>query len=163
MANDGSDTTPWLTPQERRAWLSIAALIVKLPNALDAQLQSDSGIGFFDYMVLAVLSEEPRRTLQLSDIAAATSASLSRLSHTVTRLERQGLVRRERIPGPGRRTNAVLTDEGYAKVVAAAPAHVRRVRDLVIDALTPTQLRTLGTVGARVIERIDPGRSCSDD
>lgn len=157
MANDPADEVHWLTPDERAAWLAVAALIVKLPGALDAQLQADQQLSFFEYMVLAVLSEREDRTLQMSDIAAATSASLSRLSHTVTRLERQGLVRRDRIPGPGRRTNAVLTDLGYDKVVAAAPGHVTRVRDLLIDAVTSEQLQELRKVGGQVLDRIDTG------
>lgn len=144
---------PWLTPDERSAWLALAALTIKLPAALDTQLQADQGLSFFEYMVMAVLSEREDRTLQMSEIAAATSASLSRLSHTVTRLEKQGLMRRERIPGAGRRTNAVLTDAGYAKVVAAAPGHVLRVRELLIDAVSADQLQALREVGERVVEQ----------
>lgn len=151
----------WLSPDERTAWLAVAALTIKLPHALDAQLQADEGLSFFEYMVMAVLSERDDRTMQMSEIAAATSASLSRLSHAVTRLERHGFLRRERVPGAGRRTHAILTDAGYDKVVAAAPDHVRRVRELVIDALTPEQLHVLHQVGETVVEQIDAGRSCT--
>lgn len=160
MTDDRADNARWLTPDERAAWLAVAALVVKLPNALDAQLQTDQQLSFFEYMVLAALSEQEDRTLQMSDIAAATSASLSRLSHTVTRLERQGFVRRVRAPGPGRRTNAVLTDLGHAKVVTSAPGHVTRVRDLLIDAITAEQLQVLRRVGDQVLARIDPDHSC---
>ena len=123
-----SACTPWLSPAEQTAWLGAAALMMRLPAALDTQLQEDSGLSFFEYMVLAVLSEQPDCSLQMSDIAHATSASLSRLSHTVGRLEKQGFVIRKRIAGPGRSTRAVLTDAGNAKVESAAPGHVRRVR-----------------------------------
>lgn len=150
----------WLTPDERVAWLAVGALLMRLPGALDAQLQEDHGLTFFEYMVLAVLSEQPDRTLQMSDIAAATSSSLSRLSHVAKRLEAQGLLRRERIPGAGRRTNAVLTDVGRAKVVAAAPGHVARVRHLLVDAVAADDLAALRRIGETVVGRIDPGRSC---
>ncbi len=97
--SDPADEPRWLTPPaERSAWLAMAALTVKLPGSLDAQLQRDQGISFFEYMVLSVLSERADRTLQMSFIAEATSSSLSRLSHTAKRLEGQGLLRRERIP-----------------------------------------------------------------
>lgn len=153
----------WLTAEERASWLAAAALIVKLPNALDAQLQADQKLSFFEYMILAVLSEQDDRTLQMSDIADATSASLSRLSHTVKRLEGQGLVRRERIEGAGRRTNAVLTQAGMDKVVAAAPGHVARVRELVVDAVSPGDLAALRRIGHQVLDRIDPHRECRPD
>lgn len=151
------DTEPhWLEPDELAAWMAMAALSMKLPAALDTQLQTDEGLSFFEYMVLAVLSEQPDRTLQMSHIAAAASSSLSRLSHTARRLEDQGFLRRERIPGAGRRTNAVLTEAGHAKVVAAAPGHVRRVRELFVDVLSPSDLRVLRRVGERVLGQIDP-------
>jgi DNA-binding MarR family transcriptional regulator len=112
---------------------------------------------------MAVLSERDDRTLQMTEIAAATSASLSRLSHAVTRMESQGFMLRERLPGKGRRTNAILTDAGYAKVAAAAPGHVRRVRQLFIDPVSASRLRTMREVGEIVLDRIDPTRpDCLD-
>ncbi len=149
------DEPRWLTPDEREAWLATAALIVKLPGALDAQLQADAGLSFFDYMVMAALSEKDDRTMQMSDIARFASASLSRLSHTAKRLERQGYLVRTQVPGPGRRTNATLTEAGYAKVVESAPAHVEHVRRLLIDAVTPDQLAVLGQIGRQVLEEIE--------
>ena len=73
-------------------------------------------------------TEQPDRILQMSDIASFASASLSRLSHTATRLERQGLITREQVPGHGRRTQASLTSAGYEKVRSTAPGHVAQVR-----------------------------------
>ncbi|HEY9292300.1 MAG TPA: MarR family transcriptional regulator [Microlunatus sp.] len=151
-----NDETQWLSSDERAAWLAVTALTMKLPNALDTQLQADQGLSFFEYMVLAVLSEQQDRTLQMSVIATATSASLSRLSHTVKRLEQEGFVRRGRLPGAGRRTSATLTDAGYRKVAEAAPGHVARVRELVIDAISPAQLKVLRKIGIQVMARIDP-------
>lgn len=155
-AGEPVDEPRWLTPAERSAWLAMAALTVKLPAALDAQLQREQGLSFFEYMVLSVLSEREDRTLQMSYIAEATSASLSRLSHTAKRLEAQGYLRRERIPGAGRRTNAILTQAGYDKVVATAPGHVEYVRQVLIDVVTPEQLAELKTIGKAVLARIDP-------
>jgi DNA-binding MarR family transcriptional regulator len=150
----------WLSEEELAAWKAVALLIIKLPGALDAQLQAEQGLTFFEYMVLAVLSEQEDRTLQMSDIAAATSSSLSRLSHVAKRLESQGFLRRERVPGTGRRTNAILTEAGYDKVVAAAPAHVARVRHLLIDAVPPEHLDVVRMVSDTVRDRIDPDSTC---
>lgn len=145
----------WLTGEEMRAWLSLAAVIVRLPAALDAQLQRDADLSHFEYVVLAHLSEAPGRTLRMSVLAGVANGSLSRLSHVVKRLERRGWVRRESCPGDGRYTNAILTDAGWAKVVASAPGHVHAVRELVIDALTPSQLRELTEAGERILARMD--------
>ena len=116
----------------------------RFPALLDAQLQRDAGISHFDYMVLSSLSEAPGRTLRMSELAAMASGSVSRLSHVVSRLEAKGWVRREPCPGDGRYISAVLTEPGWQKVVETAPGHVAAVRRLLIDALAPEELGSLG-------------------
>src|SRR6201996_7494660 len=141
----------WLSPEEQSAWRPFVALLFRLPSALDAQLQRDAGISNFEYMVLSALSEAEGRRLRMSDLAAMASGSLSRLSHVVSRLEKRGWVRRESCPGDGRFVNAVLTDDGWDKVVQTAPGHVAAVRRLLIDVLTPEQLRELGAISDEVL------------
>ncbi len=150
-------TERWLTPDERAAWLSVAALVVRLPQALDAQLGAESRLTFFEYMVLAVLSEQDDRTMQMSEVAKFASSSLSRLSHTAKRLETAGLLERFPTPGGGRgrRTTARITDAGMAAISAAAPGHVAEVRRLVIDQLTPSELAVIASAGQRIMDQID--------
>ncbi|MFJ9590825.1 MarR family winged helix-turn-helix transcriptional regulator [Streptomyces acidicola] len=124
--------------------------MISLPAALDARMQREARLTFFEYMVLSVLSEQPAHTLQMSDLAARTASSLSRLSHVVGRLEKRELLTRARIPGSGRRTNATLTEAGYEAVVAAAPGHVAAVREYLMDELEPQELATLRRIGAAV-------------
>jgi len=141
----------WLTADEQAAWRPFVALLIRLPAALDAQLQRDAGISQFEYLVLSGLSEAPDRTLRMSDLAVRASSSLSRLSHVVSRLEARGWVRREPCPGDGRFINAVLTDDGWTKVTETAPGHVAAVRRLLVDALTPEEFQALGAISERVI------------
>ena len=145
----------WLSADEEAAWRVIAQVIVKLPWALECQLQQDAGLSFLEYHVLARLSEDPEHTLRMSELAMLTNASLSRLSHLVKRLESRCLVRREADPADGRFTNAILTKAGYKLLVASAPSHVARVRALVIDALTSAELRQLHNASERLLARIE--------
>ena len=145
----------WLTGAELDSWLSVVRLISWLPWSIDQQLQRDSNLGMVEYQVLAMLSESPQRTMRMSSLAEVTNASLSRLSHLVKRLEQRGLVRREPDPTDGRFTNAILTDTGFETLAEAAPGHVAHVRSLVIDALSPEQLRRLGRDANRIMARID--------
>lgn len=69
-----------------------------LPWSIDQQLRRDSNLAMVEYQVLARLSNQPGRTLRMSLLADLVNASLSRLSHLVTRLEARGLVRREPDP-----------------------------------------------------------------
>ena len=146
-----SDGVNWLSPDEQANWRQLVALLFRLPGALDAQLQRDAGISNFEYMVLSQLSEAEKHTLRMSDLASMASGSLSRLSHVVSRLEKRGWVRRESCPGDGRFVNAVLTDEGMAKVTATAPGHVEAVRRFVVDALSPQQLAALGCASGSIL------------
>ncbi len=147
----------WLDDEEMSAWLALNGVILLLPAALDSQMQRDNGITMFEYLVMAMLSEAPGRTLQLKRLASVTNGSLSRLSHVVTRLERRDWVRREPMADNGRVTMARLTDAGYAKVVASAPDHVETVRQLVFDNLDRRQVRQLQEISTRLL------RSLADD
>jgi DNA-binding MarR family transcriptional regulator len=151
----GEPPVRWLTEAELDSWLSVVRLITWLPWSIDQQLQRDSDLRIVEYQVLAMLSESPERTLRMSSLAEVTNASLSRLSHLVKRLEERGLVRREPDPADGRFTNAILTDKGFQTLAEAAPGHVAQVRSLVIDVLSPEQLRRLGLVADRIVSRID--------
>lgn len=150
-----SDAPRWLDPDEQRAWRSLAAVLLKLPSELEAQLQRDAGMSHFEYWVIALLSEAPDDTLGLSDLAAQANASLSRLSHVVTRLERRGWVTRRPDPEDGRATLAVLTDAGRAQVVAAAPGHVEAVRHFVFDGLDRDDVERLRELCDAMLARLD--------
>jgi DNA-binding MarR family transcriptional regulator len=151
---------PWLDAEEQRVWLAFVGTLVRLPGALDAQLQRDSGISHFEYQVLAGLSMTVGRTMRMSDLAGFTEGSLSRLSNVVSRLERRGWVRRTPDPADGRYTLASLTDDGWAKITESAPGHVSEVRRLVFDPLTKTQQRQLREISRRILRAIDPD-ACS--
>ncbi|MFN8167355.1 MAG: MarR family transcriptional regulator [Candidatus Nanopelagicales bacterium] len=146
----------WLDDQERAAWVRLAGVVELLPGVLDSQLRRDSALTHFEYWVLAMLSEEPERTLRMSQLAARTSATLPRLSHVVSRLEDRGLVERFPCPEDRRAVNARLTDAGWDTVVAAAPGHVQAVRDHVVDALTREQLAQLVDIAQAILDRVDP-------
>jgi DNA-binding MarR family transcriptional regulator len=156
-AGPGAEEPPvnWLTAAELDSWLSVVRLITWLPWSIDQQLRRDSDLAIVEYQVLAMLSGSPERTMRMSSLAEVTNASLSRLSHLVKRLEARGLVRREPDPADGRFTNAILTGQGFQTLAAAAPGHVAHVRSLVIDVLSPEQLRRLGLVADRIVSRID--------
>jgi DNA-binding MarR family transcriptional regulator len=153
----------WLTPEEQRAWVPLAALLFRLPSAFDSQLQRDEGLTFASYMVLAMLGEQPSRTMRMSELAAATSTSQSRISRVAGGLERAGFLGRSVDPQDGRAVLARLTDAGLAKVQAASAGHVRAVRAAVFDRLSPEQVGQLAAIGTSLIgedwgEAIDSGR-----
>jgi DNA-binding MarR family transcriptional regulator len=157
--SEGVDTEPdevnWLTADELNSWLSVVRLMTWLPWSIDQQLQRDSNLAMVEYQVLAMLVKSPQRTMRMSSLAEVTNSSLSRLSRVVKRLEVRGLVRRKPDPSDGRFTHAILTNSGVRILESAAPAHVAHVRSLVIDVLSPEQLRRFGRSAEQILSRID--------
>lgn len=157
---DTPPQSPWLTAEEMETWLALAGVMIRLPGALDAQLQREAGVSHVEYLVMSMLSQAEDRTLRMSELAAHAGSSLSRLSHLVKRLEKSDWVRRTPDPDDGRYTLAILTDAGYAKVVESAPGHADAVRRYVFDSLTKAQQRQLKDIGRRIWTAVAPDDRC---
>jgi DNA-binding MarR family transcriptional regulator len=145
----------WLNPAERQAWLALYAVATMLPGTLDADLNRRAKITLFDYHVLAMLSEAEDRTLPMSDLAARSNASLSRLSHVVTKLEVRDWVRRSQSTRDLRVTTASITPEGLANLQELAVEHVEHVRHLVFDGLDEQDVADLERVGRKILAQLD--------
>ncbi|WP_446225256.1 MarR family winged helix-turn-helix transcriptional regulator [Nocardia sp. IBHARD005] len=140
----------WLNPEEKEAWTGLASLILLLPGRLEAPLQAEAGLTLFEYLVLSHLSEAPGRRIRMSELAFLANGSLSRLSNVVKRFEQRGWVTRAPDPGDGRYTVASLTGSGFAAVVAAAPIHVRAVRECFLDQVSAADGRALARIAAKL-------------
>jgi DNA-binding MarR family transcriptional regulator len=143
MTESELSRTRWLNDDEQRAWRAFLRAAARIDEALDRQLQRDAGMPHTYYQVLAMLSESPGRSLRMSELAALTTSSPSRLSHAVARLEEKGWVRRDPHPTDRRGAVAVLTEQGWDVLVAAAPGHVEAVRRAVFDRLSRDQVTQL--------------------
>lgn len=146
----------WLDDRERAAWVRLAAVLELLPGVLDSQLRRDAQLTHFEYYSLAMLSEAADRTLRMTALAAQTNSTLPRLSHVVRRLQGRGLVERFPCPEDARATNVRLTPAGWETVQAAAPGHVRNVREYVVDALSAEQVDQLHEIAEAMLTRLDP-------
>lgn len=152
-ANPDPDAALWLDPEEKDAWTGVASLVWLLPGRLEAPLQKAFGLSLFDYLTLSHISEAPDRRLRMSELAYLANGSLSRLSNVVKRFEQRGWVERSPDPEDGRYTIAALTDAGFAVIEAAAPVHVRSVRECVIDPLDREDRLALARIAAKLAIR----------
>jgi DNA-binding MarR family transcriptional regulator len=147
---------PRLDAEESAAWLSLVTLLELLPSTLDSQLQRDSGMTHFEFAVLSFLRFSPDQTRRMTELAAGTNATLPRLSHVVTRLERRGVVERVPCPEDRRATNVRLTELGRRELVRATPGHIALVRRVVIDSLSREQLAQLAEISNAISRALDP-------
>ena len=148
--------TRWLDAEERRIWLGWVFTSRLLWEEIERDLQRDSGFSFGQYEILVMLSEAPNRSRRMSELADATQSSRSRLSHAVSRLEELGWVRRETCATDRRGQLAVLTDDGFAALEAAAPMHVESVRRHFFDQLSPDELTQLREIQMTLLDHLLP-------
>ncbi|RPF34622.1 MarR family winged helix-turn-helix transcriptional regulator [Streptomyces sp. TLI_185] len=148
-------TTRWLTEKEQRAWRAYIAATHLLEDAIDRQLQQDAGMPHLYYSILANLSEAPEGRLRMTDLAERAKITRSRLTYAVTRLEKDGLIRREDCQWDKRSSFAMLTDEGMAVLERTAPGHVETVRSLLFDQLTPQQVEQVEEIFSGVVQALE--------
>lgn len=148
----------WLNADQQRDWRAFIDGSLRLHDIMDRELKAKHGLSESEYEILVRLSEAPGRSLRMAELAEHASQSRSRLSHTCTRLEAKGLVRRESCPSDKRGVYAHLTDEGYAVLERAARDHVETVRDFFIDVIDPDDLKAIGRAFRAVAERIAQSR-----
>jgi len=152
-----SDDRPrWLDAEEWRAWRNFIAGQALLIGRLGRELQDDHQLAFADYEILVRLSEQPDHRMRMSVLAEDVVASKSRLSHQVARLEEEELVRREVCDSDGRGVFAVLTETGFSRLQAAAPDHLRGVREHFVDLLNDHERRVIGAVFERLVGKLRP-------
>ncbi|SFW79957.1 MarR family winged helix-turn-helix transcriptional regulator [Amycolatopsis australiensis] len=140
----------WLDAAEKDAWTGLISMALLMPGRLEAPLHQEAGLTLFEYMTLSQISEAPARTIRMSELAYLTNGSLSRLSNVVKRLENRGWVTRAPDPTDGRYTLATLTGPGYEVLAAAAPIHLRTVRELVLDPLDKADREALARIAAKL-------------
>ncbi|MGW6741488.1 MarR family winged helix-turn-helix transcriptional regulator [Streptomyces sp. NPDC055025] len=145
--------TRWLTEAEQCAWRAHLDVNRLLTHQLEKDLQP-FGLTMNDYEILVNLSESADRRMRMSDLAAATLQSKSRLSHQITRMEAAELVRREHCESDRRGLFAVLTDRGMETMQKVAPHHVASVRKHFIDLLSPEALAELRASLGPVAEQL---------
>ncbi|MBF4767090.1 MarR family transcriptional regulator [Nocardioides agariphilus] len=125
-----------------------------LTDRLDADLRRGFDISLAEYEILVRLSERPERRLRMAQLADAMAHSRSRVTHTVKRMEKAGLVRRFDSEEDRRGVVCEMTEQGYDLLVRMAPTHVNGVRDYLVDLATDDDLEALGRVMNSVADKL---------
>ena len=133
----------WLTDDQQRVWRAWLLGTAVLNERLDAQLR-EHDLDLAEYEILVTLSEAADRQLRMAELADAVHQSRSRLTHTVTRMEKRGLIERTTCPVDRRGVWANLTQAGRRLLEDAAPSHVDCVRRNFVDAVDPADYAAVG-------------------
>jgi DNA-binding MarR family transcriptional regulator len=153
---------PWLSDEQQSVWRAFLRMSGGLTECIERDLQQGAGMPHAYYLILAMLSEAPDRSLRMNQLAAVVRASQSRVSHAIARLEDAGWVRRIPAPGDRRGQIATLTDAGFARLLEVAPGHAETVRSIMFDPLSPDQLVEFGAICRTILDGMQTRKPTSD-
>lgn len=142
-----------LSEDELGAWKGMLEVHSALVARLDAELEREHGLPLSSYEVLMNLADSPGGKLRMGELAKRLLLSRSGITRLADRLERQGLIERQRCPEDGRGFNAVLTAAGREKVDAARPAHLAGVRRYFLSQLEAGEMDELAAIWSRLLGR----------
>ncbi len=151
------DEVRWLTQDEMALWQSFILAQQDLDRVISADL-AGSSLSHADYAVLVGLSGGDSSGVRVGRLREWIGWESSRLAHQLRRMEQRGLVSRRRAADDGRGTVVSITDEGLARIQAAAPGHVRTVRANFLDLMTEDERAVVSAVVERVARTITPDR-----
>ena len=147
--------TEWLDAEQQRIWRALLGGMTVLNDQLDRDLRSEHGLSMPEYEILVRLSETPNRSIRMAELAASVAHSRSRITHTIARLERVGLVRRTQAVDDRRGVVAEMTDDGFALLARAAHTHVRGVQEYLVRLAAPEDFEALGRIMENVRDHLD--------
>jgi DNA-binding MarR family transcriptional regulator len=135
-----------LTDEQLAAWSGFLRAHAQIVRALDAELEREHGLPLSSYDVLIQLSLAHDRRLQMFELADAVVLSRSGLTRLVDRLERAGLVQRERGEVDPRQVYACLTGRGSVVLASATPTHIAGIKERFLEQLSEEQRTQLAAI-----------------
>ena len=140
-----------LTDDQLAAWSGFLMSHARIVRALDTELEQEHGLPLSSYDVLIQLSLAPDRRLRMFELADAIVLSRSGLTRLVDRLERAGLVERERGEVDPRQMYACLTDRGVEALAEATPTHLAGIKERFLERLSKEQTEQLAAIWRAVL------------
>jgi DNA-binding MarR family transcriptional regulator len=147
---------PLLSDRELAAWRGMLETHSRLVAELDLELEREHSLPLSSYEVLMYLGDAEGDRLRMGELADRLLLSRSGITRLVDRLERQGLIARERCADDGRGFFALLTDAGRRTLAAARPDHLAGVRRHFLDRLGADEIEALGAIWSRLRVQPDP-------
>ena len=146
--------TRWLDQEQQHSWRAFLVGTTLLMDRLDRDLREKHGLSMPEYEILVRLSEATDKRMRMAVLAGSVSHSRSRVTHTVARMEKDGLVSRSACVSDGRGVEAVLTEKGFAVLRSAAPTHVEGVRRFLVDLAGDEDFAAVGRVFNAVADKL---------
>lgn len=143
----------FLEPEEWESWSALMLLHRSVLRELDDELRRQHGLATTEFDVLITLFNAPDQRLRMSALTERVLLSPAGVTHLVTRLERDRLLRREVDPSDGRKWFAVLTEDGDRMLRAARRTHNDVLRRTLLASTSAADRATLRRIWRRLSTR----------
>jgi DNA-binding MarR family transcriptional regulator len=134
-----------------RTWVRFLQAHAAVTRRLEAELQGECDISLGEYEAHLQLDAAEEGRLRMSDLASSLLLSRSGVTRLVDRLVAAGDVERRTCPSDARGSFAAITDAGRRRLRAAAPVHLRGVREHFLEPLPADEVEPLGRTLARLV------------
>ena len=132
-----------VTELELSAWRSFIKTHAKIIEKIEQDLADHKRVPLTTYDVLIALFETPNRKLRFGDLNKKVVLTKSGLTRLVDRLEREGLIKRERSEEDRRGAYAVLTEAGEVELRRAWPVYAKGIKRHFAAPLSKDNLQSL--------------------
>jgi DNA-binding MarR family transcriptional regulator len=139
-------TAELLNEEELAAWRGMLRAHAELTKELDAELAREHNLPLSSYEVLLYLADAPDGRMRMAELADSVLLSRSGLTRLVDRLQREGLLKRERCESDARGYFAEITPKGRRLFDAARRTHLDGVRALFLSRFSRDELRAMGAL-----------------
>lgn len=136
-----------------KAWLGFVTNASDLLRSIERDLEP-FGLDGGDYQLLAMLSAAPEHRMKMCELADILRLSRGGLTRRMEGVVQSRFVERVRDEADGRAAFAHLTPKGFAFLKKIAPHHVKSVRVQMIDLLSESEIKALGTAFAKIGQRL---------
>ena len=150
MDKSSADGHEFMEPEEWESWAALLMLHRTVLEDLDTELRQQHKLAVSEFDVLITLFNAPDNRLGMSALSHEAMLSPAGTTHLVTRLERDGLVKREGDPADRRKWFTVLTEEGDRALRAARLTHNTVLRRTFLAATSPADRELLTQLWQRL-------------
>lgn len=152
----------YFPPEREAAWFGLLAAHAELTRALHACLSAKHGLTLSAYEVLSRLAHAEDGHLRMSELAAQSQLSLSRVSRVIDALETRGFAARKSCAGDSRVVHATITPAGHALLAAAQDTFFETVESRFLGRLSCDEVGLLGDIFGRLVAAGPPDGRASD-
>jgi DNA-binding MarR family transcriptional regulator len=139
-------TAELLNEEELAAWRGMLRAHAELTKELDAELAREHNLPLSSYEVLLYLADAPEGRMRMAELAESVLLSRSGLTRLVDRLEREGLLKRQRCESDARGYFAEITPKGRRLFDQARRTHLEGVRARFLSRFSRDELRAMGAL-----------------